>query len=519
MQWNWGWVALLAGLVSPAFAPAYAEESHPGIAAESLYSEAVLAFNKKQTQEALKILDQLLQSSPNHVEALELKALSLKTQGNDPKSLEVYSKLVQLKPPAERGPYHFEIGVILQRHKKNDQARAHFQRAVLLKTNVVPSRLFLGLIAFGSGNLSGASSEFERVKAEGTPEFQVVARYYLGLIHFKNGYGAGGTSELMAARSIASEIPESKMAQDIKEAAEKIMAPFNTVQWFANVSVLGQYDGNISQVPSEIPGSTSVPTNLATAKIALSGAAGRVSSPMRTIQWVGSGRFSVNKNLNAETKTYEFATLTPSLFVNYKPLSITSAGLKLEGSYSFQNQPSDEDSTAYLYGPYNLGGELGPYVKTQLDDKTVAQLDLFYRPTKYYSDTAQTGKSGYGRLSLKRDSGSRFWNPGGSLSFERMLADSVEYRYFAAGVGAYDQIRLTAKDSITVSADFLFTKYAEASIPRNDRNYVLRTSLVRTVNRSWSIVGDLSYTRNISDSPESYTYTRLTGSLGASWNL
>ena len=78
------------------------EESHPGLGAESQYAEAVLAFNRKQTDEAIKVLDVILKENPNHVEALELKALSLKVKGDDPKSIGVYEKLISIKPEAER---------------------------------------------------------------------------------------------------------------------------------------------------------------------------------------------------------------------------------------------------------------------------------------------------------------------------------------------------------------------------------------------------------------------------------
>lgn len=493
-------------------------ESHPGLAQESLYAEAVLAFNRKQTAEAIKILDELLKGDPRHLEALELKALALKSSGNDAQSLEVYQRLIQLKPPAERGLYHFEMGVILHRQKKSEAARPHFEKAAALQANEVASYLFLGLIAFQAGDMRSAEASFSQVASKGSTEFRAVGRYYLGLIHFKNGYGAGGTSELVAARTLAMEVPESKMASDIKTGIDKILAPFNKSQWFGNLSLLGQYDTNISQIPTVGSVSSSASSGKATPKISLSGGIGRMSSPMSTIQWVVSYRASINKNTNVNTRSYEFVSNTLSNYFNYRPLSTTNGGLKVEGVYAFQNQPVETGNTegAYHYAPYNLGGDFGPYFKHQFNSRASMQIDASYRPQKYYSESGMSGKSLYGRFSTKMDTDSSLLSPGASVSYEANLATSAEFRYRSVGAGLSDVARISAKDTLTLYADFLSVNYGEASVPRLDRNLTIRTSYMRSLGRSWSILADLSYIKNISNI-ESYTYDRVTAGLGISW--
>jgi hypothetical protein len=47
-----------------ALSPADTQESHPGLANESRYAEAIVAYHRKQTKEALKILDELIKDSP-----------------------------------------------------------------------------------------------------------------------------------------------------------------------------------------------------------------------------------------------------------------------------------------------------------------------------------------------------------------------------------------------------------------------------------------------------------------------
>jgi predicted Zn-dependent protease len=89
--------------IANATQPVDTQESHPGIGRESRYAEAVIAFNKRKTEEAVKILNELLKESPLTVEYLELKALALKGKGDEKTSLEVYQQLYQAKPENERG--------------------------------------------------------------------------------------------------------------------------------------------------------------------------------------------------------------------------------------------------------------------------------------------------------------------------------------------------------------------------------------------------------------------------------
>lgn len=491
---------------------ALAEDSHPGIGIESMYSEAVLAYNRKQGAEALRILDELLKAAPNHVEALELKALTLKTKGDDARSLEVYQRLVSLKAPGERGPYHFEIGVILHRQKKFEVAKPHFRKAIELRFNDVTSHLFLGLMAFSAGELSAAQESFAVVKSSAADELRVVARYYLGLIHFKNGYGPGGTSELTAARELASELPESKMARDIHAAAEKILAPFNREQNFAHASLMGQYDSNISLLPA------TGASGKATPKLNLAGGFGRMGSPMATIQWVVAYRLLFNRNLSDEARDYEFFTNIPSFYLNYKPLGTTTAGLKAEGSFAFQNQAESPGSASRIFRKYNLGADLGLYVKHQLDRHAQLQLDAGIRPQRYFSESGLNGNTFLGRLGFRREF-SRALNPSFSASLERNGAAAADSRYLAVGGGIANVLRLDGDLVVNLSLDYLSTAYRESSAGRADRSLSARASFSRPLGARFSLVGEGSFTHNVSSVAETYSYQRALFGLGVSWVL
>ncbi len=496
-----------------------AVESHPGLDVEATYSEAVLAFNKKQNAEAVRILTDLLKTSPNHVESLELMALSLKSMGDDKKSIDVYSRLVKLKPPNERGPYHFEIGVVLNRQKKQDLARTHFEASLALKFNEIACHMFLGLITFNAGDYNPSRKHFTEVKSGGPDDLKVVARYYLGLIHFKNGYSAGGTYELLEARSIAEEMPGSKMASDIKKAADKVLEPFGSAQNFGNLTLLGQYDTNISQVPA---GTASTQTSgKSTGNVSLSGGIGRMSSPLKMFQWVGSYRFSGNKTTDSATQSYQYFSNMPSLYINYRPLARTSGGVKLAGNFTFKSEADDptDSQSKYVFRKYSFTGEVGPFLRYEADQTFQITAETSYKSQKNYSDSSLSGPILATKLSIKTNLGSRFLNPGGSISYESSRVSGSDYKYNSIGAGAYNSIKLSSKNSLTLSLDYLSSKYPSSSVGRSDTNLIARTSFVHSFSTRWSLLTDLTYTKNNSNIPESYSYNRAQIGAGIGWSL
>jgi Flp pilus assembly protein TadD len=492
--------------------------------AEVLYSEAVLALSHKQSQEAIKILNSLLKQYPENIEALELRALTLKNQGNDTLATESYKKLIQLKPPAERGPYHFELGMIYRRQKNVAQARYHLAMSLKLKTNPTVCHFFLGMMSYDEGNYSNAELHFRHVARGDLGELRLISHYYLGLLELKSGYSLGATRDLREARAIASTMPENKNAQDIKGSAEQILAPFGEPQWFANLALLEGYDSNVAQVPTSLASSNEA-SGKGTAKTTFSLGVGRMSAPMDTVQFVGSYRFNLNKNMNSDSRNYEFVTNTASLFINVLPLNPTQGGLKIEGNFMFQNQVqnglSTTDSNAqYSYGKYNLSAEIGPFFRYQPNRELSTELDVFFRPQKYYVDDGESGLTVFSRVTGRLDKGKRWFNPGASLSYESNGAKSGTYKENSIGIGASNLFKVTPVDNLNFYVDYVSTKYPQFDVDtRRDKNISFRLNHAHTFNSRWTLLADLTYTHNGSSVPESYTYNRLQSGLGVSWSL
>src|SRR4051812_33596893 len=87
---------------------------------EADYAQAVVAYNSREFDRALHLLDVLLQRSPQATEILELKALTLMASHKDPQAASTYESLIRNQgDPVSQGaaPYQFELGMI--RYKEN----------------------------------------------------------------------------------------------------------------------------------------------------------------------------------------------------------------------------------------------------------------------------------------------------------------------------------------------------------------------------------------------------------------
>jgi tetratricopeptide (TPR) repeat protein len=450
----------------------------------------------------------------------------LKGTGNDRQSLDVYKKLYLAKPDAERGPYAFEIGSILEKHKSTAMARQFFEKAIALKFNVAASSLYLGMGYFKEGKFAEAEVYFDKVATSGIPELELVGRYYLSLCYFKLRLGVRGIQELMETEEISAKIlstkegKDNKAAQSIHSATKKMLSPFDVGQWFGNAALLGQYDSNIQQLPIGTS-NTTVGSNTATMKANFMGGIGYMSAPLDTLQWVAGYRASLNKNFNSLVRSYEYFTNTVSLYLNYQSLAKTTFGLKLEGSYVFQNalEVASDANSGYLYQKYNLNLGGGPYVRHQLTRTWRLELETGYRAQTFYVDKTQSGTNLNARFSARQGSGSMLLNPGFSVLYENNNTTGTFYYYDALGTGLLNQMQFPNGITVVQSADFLFTYYKKSVPLRTDLNMSFKLSVVKQLSPKISILGDFNYIKNYSSIDVSYTYNRSLTSLGLAYSL
>jgi tetratricopeptide (TPR) repeat protein len=494
-------------------------ESHPGLQVESVYAEAVLAYNRQHSDDAMKLLDQVLAEQPNHIESLELKSLMLKSAGKNKEALQIYLKLIQLKPVRETGPYCFEVGAILNKLGETSRAAEYFETSLLLGFNVEASHLFLGIIYYNTGNPKKAEANFKAIEFEGIPEMRVAAHLYLGLIYLKWGYPYTGSQELKLAKEVEATAPDNKTVKDTAAAADGVLGSFRKSIFFTSFSSIFQYDTNISSVPST-SGAEAEATNNATAQIKLSAAVGYMSPSINTIQVVPSYQVSWNYNFNPQTKQFEFFTNSASLYVNYKPLEKITGGVKSSGNFIFNNQPTDSTAPAgaSIYTRYSLTGSVGPYVKAQLTPEFQVGWEFDLGPQDYFSSPL-SGTDYQTRFSAQLETKSAWLNPGAFLLLDNDSTTNYGYVYRSYGWELSNTFRPTLRDTVTLALDYTYYNYYLSSPLRQDTTWNPHVSVLHSINDKWSILGDLGYTSNGSTIPSTYTYTRFVTGVGLSRSL
>lgn len=499
-------------------------ESHPGISLEPMFSEAVIAYNSKQPVEALKVLDRLLKIQPDYVRALELKALLLKSSGKPEESRANYEALIKSSPKEKAGPYHFELGVLEYNAKRLDVAASHFEKAIAQKFNTDASHFFLGLIGFNladkGGKIAEAKNHFKAVTEGSSAELRPPAYYYLGLIAYKQGLGSEGTFQLIEARSAARSMPDNAIAKDIDKAVATALAPYSKASWFGNLSLMGAYNTNVSTQSDALTNSGAASEKKAIQSLFAAGL-GRMSSPLDTLQWVGSYRATFNLNSNAETRTFQFFTNTASLYLTLRPLARTQYGLKAEGSYVFSGKASEvtgQDPAMIDLGPYSASLEVGPYMRRELSPGTKLSLESYFRPTSNYVTPGQSGYALSVRTSLQKDTNARWWNPIWNLSLDRASALDPIFRSIGGTLGLTNVMRPTGKDQLSATAQVTSFNYLESDPTRNDQLVVLRLSEVHHLTQSWTVVADLSYSYNHSSIADTYGYSQKIASAGFGFN-
>lgn len=501
-----------------------AQESHPGLANESRYAEAVIAYNKKKTAEALKILDELLKGSPKNIEYLEMKALVLKGKGDEKASFELYKQLYEAKPEKERGPYAFEMATLLQKQKRNDEAKEYFQKSADLGFNIAASHLYIALDAFNATKYAEAENHFGQALGSGIPEIELVSQYYISLCYFKLNFSTRGIQELLEAKEVALKIlktnPKNENAKNIADGADKMLEPFSKGQFFGTAALTTQYDSNIQQLPAG-SSNTNSSSGASTVKENMLASIGYMSAPSNDFQVVASYRASYNKNFNSLTKAYEYFTNNASVYLNYRALAKTTYSAKIDGAFAFQNSlitPSNANG-GYEFQKYNstFGGGLA--VRHQIDRYWRGEAELNMRTQKFFADSTQNGTNFNMALTARRTGGDNFFNPSVSALFESNNANGNLSYYMAYGGGVANNMNLAGQLTLTQGIDFLYTNYSRSSPLRKDTNITFRLGALKQLSTKFTLMLDGSYIMNNSTVAAAYTYNRFLTGLGVGFAL
>ncbi len=501
---------------------------------EPEYALAVLAYNDQDFNSALKLLSELQKKAPRAAEILELKAITLKALKNEREAAKIYNTLVQLKQNEKRdkkeiAPYAFELGVIRYNQKNWKLAERYLAYSARHGFNVEVSRFYLGLIQSQTQDWVKAEQNFKATARGGVEELHPAAHYYLAQVYFKLGYPSDGFKNLLDAKRTSNryidrndvQAESKKMAEQVREAADATLAPFDRSQTFGNFSFLLGYDTNVLLVPStDVPNTSG--SGKTTPKALLSAGLGYASSPMRSIQYVPSVRFNLNKNFNGDSKAGEFADTTFSLFFTKDAIAPFSFGLKSEGSGVFQNQVDSSGSSKYSL--YNTSLLFAPYTKWDATRKWTLGAEVGYRILSFSGEDTvadslrRSGKGIIARLSAQNRTQRKRWNPTYVLKAELNPTVGTEYDSKVLGAQVINTMTL-GKINFSQVLELTRTIYPDSSTDRGDTFVLLALQASKKIGPRWAVLATGDYTKNISSDEASYSYDRITLNAGLGYSF
>ncbi len=506
---------------------------------ESEFAELTYNFKSGQLDEALKLSEQLVLKNPTVFEFQEVRALALKASGKTVEASKVYLDLVKKRwkeskekqDPTIVAPYYFELGNIRFQEKNIKDAEFYFLKAKQWNFNATVASFYLGNIYAQAERWTEAEDQFQSVVASDVEDLKPTAHFMLAQVSFKLRSSNAGVRNLMWAKYLSQQelddpsAPESgkAIAKKIFEAADKALTPIDREGFMANLTFLLGYDSNVLSVPSSVASATT--TNNGSVKATVMAGAGYSTSPLNTIQLAPSYRLSYNYNFNEATRTGSFLTNTATVYANFFAVHKTSFGLKTEGTLTFQNQP-DAVTDKSVYRVYSLQGSFGPYLKQEFRNQWTGNVELFFQPSKAFGDkdlAENQRTSGLDvplKFTLKQDRGSGMLNPGGVLNLDWNRASGSDYRAKTVGATLMNGVYLNEKIQLNPSLSISQTLYNEReSGLRRDKLLLIDCNANYLISEKFTGMADLQWSKNFSNIPETYEYTKWQISAGVNYSF
>jgi tetratricopeptide (TPR) repeat protein len=497
------------------------------VAQEPIYVRATLEFNGGKFDEALRLAEQVLSAAPAAFSAMELKALCLKAKGDDEGALRVYGDLIRNGEATSKPKYYFEVAQILYGAKRYAQAAPYFHATIAAGFNRGASHYFLGIIDYQDKQWEAAELHLLETLASTADDLKPYANLYLGLIYYRTGYSIGAIRGLRAAREAVepwkklSEPERKDAAETVSETVKPLLKQLDRVRWFGEVATMTEYDNNATLLPPGVNVGAGA-SSQRTARQVFTGTGGLVSSPSRMFQAIVAYRSYFNYNYNADTKNFDFFSHLPSINVNYKPYLRLTPGAKIEGNYTFQNAASRD--TSIEFHPYLLSGEMGPYLRYEVNPHLWLEGDAFYKPIKYFgeADVSLDRRSGDGyiaRAQVEYVSPSRFLAPTGYFSYEDVRADGANWQYYAWSLGFSNLARFDSVNQLFFSFDVSFPRFSARVPVREDAYLATKLRWIHALTRHFSFLTEFNYVSNRSTLEGLFSYNRAFGGAGLSYTF
>jgi len=158
---------------------------------EALFAKAYQLQHDGQLPEAIRLYEQLLEQSPNHLDALRFSGLAYAQLNDMPNAILLLNRALLLQPMDAN--LHNNLANAYKKSNELDKAIYHYQQAIQLTPNYAQAYNNLASI-YAMQNDYQQALRYYRLAVHAEPDF-VPAHYHLGLLLLKNNQLAAAETQ------------------------------------------------------------------------------------------------------------------------------------------------------------------------------------------------------------------------------------------------------------------------------------------------------------------------------------
>jgi tetratricopeptide (TPR) repeat protein len=236
-------VWLLVGLVLVGSIPprAFAQTTE----ADVYVAQAILDFDEKNYQDAIRNLEEALRREPDHVEALYYMGV-VHMALRRPEEAVRYLTRAQTRSPQDTS-IAFQLALAYFAQQRYDDAEPLFERVYRADPTIDGLGYYVGFIRYRKKNYRGALDAFRRGRTS-DPQLQQLTRFYTGLSLAVLGLPAQASAEVEQALRLAPGSPLTGPAERLRDTIRTAAQAGRRLS--ASVSLGLLYDDNVNVRPS-----------------------------------------------------------------------------------------------------------------------------------------------------------------------------------------------------------------------------------------------------------------------------
>jgi len=230
------WLLVGMLLVGSVPLPAFAQTTE----ADVYVAQAILDFDEKKYQDAIRNLEEALKREPDHVEALYYMGV-VHMALRRPEEAVKYLTRAQAKAPQDTS-VAFQLGLAYFALQQYDRAEPLFERVYKADPTIEGLGYYVGFIRYRKKDYRGALEAFRRGRTT-DPQLQQLTRFYTGLSLAVLGLPGQASAEVEQALKLAPGSPLTGPAERLRDTIKTAAQAGRRLS--ASVSLGFLYDDNV----------------------------------------------------------------------------------------------------------------------------------------------------------------------------------------------------------------------------------------------------------------------------------